>query len=404
MPFFSRRVGLSNQGEPIDIIAGAKVTGRAGPFNIGLLDVVTDAYTRMPEGGARTRVKTQNLSVARITANVLEESNVGAVFTHGDPNSNDQNLLYGLDFNYRNSNIRPGRTLIARAWGQGTDTEHRSGDDWAWGTRLQYPNDRVNWQLIAEEVRKNFFPGLGFTNRIGIRNYFGSFRYRIRPARHLRTLDTEVSGSSLRAPTIRCRARASSLIHSSSPMRSGTSSNFTISGSHERLLADFTISEGVLVPKDSYNWNRYEVTASSSDGRPLSVTMTVGWGGFFGGSRLDLLPSVLWRPSKHLLLSVAYERNDVDLPGGDFAVDIASVRADLQFTPEISWTTLAQYDNASDQIGNQQPLPLDHRARKRTLSRAQPGLRSPTAKSSAVPSNPASSWAGPFASKWWRHP
>lgn len=353
LPFFSRRVGLSNQGEPIDIIAGAKVTGRAGRFNIGLMDVVTDGYSRAATlpGGPPRRVKTQNLAVARISANVLEESNVGAIFTHGDPNSNDRNLLYGLDFNYRNSDILPGRTLIARAWGQGTDTEDVSGDDWAWGARLQYPNDRVNWQIIAEEVRENFFPALGFTNRIGIRNYFGSFRYRIRPQRHLRTLDAEISGSLVTDTDNSVESGSFELRPIALTNAIGDRLEFEYQRIHEQLRADFEIADGVLVPEDSYNWNRYEVIASSSDGRPFSATMTVRWGGFFGGTRLDLLPSLLWRPSKHLLLSLAYERNDVDLPGGDFVVDIGSVRADLQFTPEISWTTLVQYDNISDQIG-----------------------------------------------------
>ena len=50
-------------------------------------------------------------------------------------------------------------------------------------------------------------------------------------------------------------------------------------------------------------------------------------------------------------MSLAYERREVDLPDGDFVVDIASVRVNLQFTPMISWTTLAQYDNVSDRIG-----------------------------------------------------
>ena len=40
--FFSRRIGLSPQGDLIPIIAGAKFTGRAGPYTIGLLNVQTD--------------------------------------------------------------------------------------------------------------------------------------------------------------------------------------------------------------------------------------------------------------------------------------------------------------------------------------------------------------------------
>ena len=43
IPFFSRRIGLSDGGEPIPIIVGAKITGRIGDVNIGVLDVIQDA-------------------------------------------------------------------------------------------------------------------------------------------------------------------------------------------------------------------------------------------------------------------------------------------------------------------------------------------------------------------------
>lgn len=31
LPFFTRKIGLSNTGEPIDLIGGMKLTGRSGP-------------------------------------------------------------------------------------------------------------------------------------------------------------------------------------------------------------------------------------------------------------------------------------------------------------------------------------------------------------------------------------
>ena len=355
LPFFSRRIGLSSQGQPIDIIAGVKVTGRVGRFNIGLLDVVTDAYTREPTDDdpafGPVRIKTKNLAVARISANVLEESTAGMIFTYGDPNSNADNLLYGLDFNYRNSNILPGRTLIARAWGQGTSTEGPSGDEWAWGARLQYPNDRVNWQIIAEEVRDDFFPALGFTSRVDVRNYFGSYRYRIRPERYLRTIDTQITGTFVTGTDNRWQTGILNFTPFTIRNPIGDLLEFTYQRAHERLLDPFEISDGIVIPADAYGWNRFVVTAASSNGRPLSVTMTVRAGSFFGGNRLDLVPSLLWRPSKYLLLSLGYERNDIDLPQGSFTVHVARFRINFQFNTRISWNTFIQYDSVSDQIG-----------------------------------------------------
>ena len=43
----------------------------------------------------------------------LDESNVGMIFTHGDPLSNGDNTLAGLDFNYLNSHLLDDKT----SWG-----------------------------------------------------------------------------------------------------------------------------------------------------------------------------------------------------------------------------------------------------------------------------------------------
>src|SRR5690606_24291393 len=39
IPFYSRRIGLSRAGTPVDIDAGVKLTGRSGAWNVGALAV-----------------------------------------------------------------------------------------------------------------------------------------------------------------------------------------------------------------------------------------------------------------------------------------------------------------------------------------------------------------------------
>ena len=85
-PFFSRKIGLSDDGKPIGIVAGAKLTGRVSNFNLGALAI------RQEEFGDLTA---QDLFVARASMNVLDESAVGLIMTHGDPTSNDTNSLVG---------------------------------------------------------------------------------------------------------------------------------------------------------------------------------------------------------------------------------------------------------------------------------------------------------------------
>ena len=89
IPFFSRRIGLDDEGETLTLDAGLKVTGRAGPLNVGVLGVRQDSAV-----GAES----VDLFVGRIAANVLEESSVGVIATTGNPDATVDNTLMGVDF------------------------------------------------------------------------------------------------------------------------------------------------------------------------------------------------------------------------------------------------------------------------------------------------------------------
>ena len=77
-----------------------------------------------------------------MAANVLEESSVGAIVTHGDPRSNLDNSLLGVDFRYVNTRLPGGRLIEADAWYQRTATEGLGDDDGAFGLRFRMPNNR----------------------------------------------------------------------------------------------------------------------------------------------------------------------------------------------------------------------------------------------------------------------
>ena len=366
LPFFSRRMGLSNQGEEVRILAGTKITGRVGPVNIGLIDVVTDEYKRLPDAnGDREKVGVKNLAVARASLNVLEESTVGMILTHGDPNRDEDGLTAGLDANYRKSDFLGNRTLVARAWGQLTHTPDiedtscrvvptKTGDsnDFAWGTRLAYPNDRVNWYAIAEGVEKYFCPALGFTSRTGIRNYYAGYRFRHRPERVLRTLDHSIAGSLVTDSDDDFRSGRVSIEPFNMTNPAGDGFQATYARVFEKLPEPDRIRNGsVVIDAGSYSWDRWSFDFSTSSGRALSAGLLISAGGFFGGDRLDIEPSLAWRPSQHLLLTVTYERNAIEVENADFVVHIGALRADIQFNPRVSWNTFVQYDSESDSIG-----------------------------------------------------
>jgi hypothetical protein len=162
-PFFSRRIGLSADGAPVDLVVGGKLSGRLGPWSIGTLAVRQDAY------GA---VDASDLFVSRIQRDVLEESAVGVIVTSGDPRSNLDNTLFGADFVYTNTNLTGGWTLEAEGWAQKTDTEGLNGDDMAFGAGVSIPNNEgLRGGVQFREIQQNFNPALGFVNRTDVRYY-----------------------------------------------------------------------------------------------------------------------------------------------------------------------------------------------------------------------------------------
>src|SRR5262245_31520715 len=125
MPFFSRSIGIAPDGENVNLDAGAKLTGRAGRFNVGLLTVRTGSHgTYDPVVGpppdslpdSHNRLDGTQLSVGRIQLNVLEESRMGLIATSGDPAYNRDASTLGADFNYRSSRVFGDQILLGSLW------------------------------------------------------------------------------------------------------------------------------------------------------------------------------------------------------------------------------------------------------------------------------------------------
>jgi hypothetical protein len=78
-----------------------------------------------------------------------------------------------------------------------------------------------------------------------------------------------------------------------------------------------------------------------------------GAGGFYDGTRRSVQVSLTLKPSTHLALGLDTERNDISLPGGDFTTTVVSGRFDYNFSPNVSWANLVQYDSESRELGLQ---------------------------------------------------
>ncbi len=348
-PFFSRKLGISSTGAPVPLDYGAKVSGRIGRFDLGTLVVRQEAYDTVD---ATTAI------VGRAAMNLLEESSVGMIVTQGNPTSNLDNSVVGVDFRYLNSRLSGGRSLEADAWVQQSDTPGLDGDDRAIGLGVRLPsNTGLRGELGVTRFEDNFNPALGFVRRTGVDQLDFQVGNTWRPrGGRIRTLFSGLDATRIeyldngdvQSQNVTLRALDVDL-------NSQDSFNVGFSNNKEGLRKDFTIyndgTRSVTIPAGDYTFSTANIGVRTGNQRAIGGGFFVNKGEFYDGDRFQMNSFLGWRPSKHFRASMNLQYNDVSLPGGDFILRVARVSLETVFSSTLSWINLIQYDDLSETIG-----------------------------------------------------
>ena len=355
-PFFSRRIGLveSTAGDNITVPVrlGLKLTGRQSDYNVGVLDVETGSESNIGLSGGR--VDRQNLMAARVSRNILQQSWIGGIVTHGNPTGAGGNTLVGTDARFATSTFRGDKNLSLALYMLGTDDEATGTRDAAGGFTIDYPNDRWDVALSWKQIGDHFHPALGFVPRVGIRKTDFYAAFQPRPERwgirqfffefeptYITNLDNRVENWRVFTAPFNTRTE------------SGEHLEWNYIPEFEHLDEPFEIAPGIVVPAGSYQWTRFRTEANTATKRPWVVDAALWWGGFYDGTRRQIELGITLKPSTHVAVSMQTERNDVTLPQGTFYTQVITARADYNFSADVSWANLVQYDNESRIAGLQ---------------------------------------------------
>ena len=367
-PFFSRRIGLSPSGGTVDLDVGGKVSGRVGNWEIGALSIRQDAYSYSvdvtdPQTGQPTTrvvdVAADNLSIIRARAGIGAESMLGVILTEGDPSSNLDNSLAGVDFLYRNSRLPGGRRLEAEAWLQQSDGDlpgsapSEDGDDMAAGIGIRVPSaSGIRGGFARRRFEGNFRPALGFLNRRGVDETTADIGYTFRPqsgpvqqllisldAQRYEQIDAELQSQSINFRPFQLSNRTGDRLIMVNRMLK------------ENLLAPFEISPGIVIPIGEYQFRSTGMMVQFSEHRRFAGRVRITDGTFYDGTRQEQLGEVIWRPSAKFRARLSYDYSEIELPEGDFETRLVSAGIDYVFSSTLSWVNLIQYDNVSETTG-----------------------------------------------------
>jgi hypothetical protein len=346
IPFFSRRVGLF-AGEPVPILAGVKLLGRAGRWGFGALD----AYTDEAAGAERA-----NLFAARVTYDVDEHLRVGAIATDGDPAGVADNRLGGLDAVWQTASFAGDKNFAAGGWYARGAGDLAPGDAGAYGFKVDYPNDLWDVAVSYKEFGEALDPKLGFLPRPGRRFVNGGAAFQPRPeggpfgwVRQF-FFETEVQ------VVERVDGPTESWELFTAPFNVRTQSGEHLEANwipqFERLFEPFEIATDVVIPPGDYRFTRYRVEAQSSEHRPWRVGSTVRFGEFFDGRLTQASAYAQYTtPAGHLSVEAETENDYGDLPEGEFTERLHVLRSTYSFNPDLWIAAFAQYDSISRNVG-----------------------------------------------------
>lgn len=347
--FFSRRIGIGAKGEAIPIRGGGRLSGKAGKYNVGLLDMQTDGYNDRETG---ERLAASNFSVIRVSRDLPNRSSIGGLFANrvgtGDfADDRDFNRTYALDgkVGIRQHTVFSG--FLAR-----TDTPvlaAERGDDHAFNVRTRTNLPRFDLEFGYQEVAPQFNPEVGFLSRRGYRKPDARLMTRWRPADFLHTQEFRPH-TSYRAFFGFDDFLESEFWHIDNHWQFKntyevhTGMNIT----EEGVRLPFEIYPGIFVPAGSYPHKEAQLVFMTNQGAPLSLNVMSTIGGFFGGDRVSLTSTVRMRAGEALTTEIAYQRNDVDLPWGDFVTNLVRTRLSYSFNTRTFVQGLVQYNDRAD--------------------------------------------------------
>lgn len=327
-PFFSRRVGLGPEGEPVPIEFGGRLTGRTGPWSLGVL-------------GSQT--EDDNWGVLRVKRRAGERTEVGVVATHHD-GPEGRSSLYGADADWRSASSR----LKVRGFWAGSD-DPQEGSDWAGSVGAFYRGPTLRWNLEALQIGDGFEAEAGFLRRRGIRRLAPSLTWVPRPdvpgIRNLffegrgevyTDLDGEVQSSYYGADLFGFRTNGDDSL------------SVYAEQSYERLDEPFEVRPGVVIPAGEYRWDHEGIWFETNASRPVSLEAWYQAGGFFDGERTAHGTTLRLRPSRFLSSESGWDRNRIELPGGAFTTNLFREKLQVNLTPDLSSGAFVQFSDAAE--------------------------------------------------------
>ncbi|MFN4300315.1 MAG: DUF5916 domain-containing protein [Thermaurantimonas sp.] len=346
IPFYTRRIGLDSNYQPIPIIAGIRLLGKSKGTTLGAMNIQT----------AKTNSAiAENFSAFSIRKDLGLQSTVGGM-TILRINENYQHTTTGVNFRFSTSqflgskNLNVGGALVGTLTSQTpTNTEN-----FAYRFFVQYPNDKFNIFLSTQMAGANFSPKVGLMRREDFNEYFAIINYQPRPNpngpwKWIRQFI--ISPGSVTLTRINDGNRLQTFQYSISPIgletRSGESIYLYATRQAEGIFVPFRIFANTIINPGEYWFTRYSADLSTFRGRKIWISNNYSFGQLFDGHSNDVSMDINVRSSRFIQFTLLNSYSRAIFQQSSFEVLLTSFRIRYAFNPNTFGFILAQYNSAT---------------------------------------------------------
>jgi Domain of unknown function (DUF5916)/Carbohydrate family 9 binding domain-like len=341
--FFSRRIGLDEDGNLVPIKAGGRLSGKVSGVNVGVLNMQTDDVGLQPEN---------NFSVLRVSRELRNRSGVGAMFVNrsatGDlAQSSDWNRTYGLD-----ARLGVGEHFTVAGFGARTETPELSGRDFAYNVDSEYDDGKHRAGFEYGRTGESFNPEVGFLEKEGgYSRIFFRYHETMRQQKirdwgfrewqpHVQYTRYEYLDGGLNAAELH--------LDNHWDWENGNRIDTALQGSWEGFREPFEIYPGVIVPVGEHGGLFYRMNAFTDRRKWVSAQLRWDVGTFLNGTQNSPSLNVLIRDGGRFTVDTNWTYRSISLPEGAFHTNLGNMRVTYNFTPSVFIQSLVQYNDRTD--------------------------------------------------------
>jgi len=358
--FYSRRLGLVD-GHEARILGGAKMVGKIGKYQVGVMNILTDDVTYQEED-VTTKVNAANFTVVRVRRDILRRATIGMMFLNKeDLHSPDFNRSLGLDGNIPLSRYFTVTGYLAATFGlEETDDGqaiNMNKQNMAGKLSLDYNSDLWRASVSHLDIGARFNPEVGFIHRTDFRLSNASIEYSPRPKESsvIRQFGYQLEGSYRSDHDNRMLDNE---IQASFSIEFQNSSHFSINIQRESEFIDYDweVREGFLIPEGTYTGFMYSLNAQSDKSRAIAGGIDIDYGSYYTGHQMSFgLDSTITR-LRRLRMEADYRHNYIHLPEGSFHTNTFGLRmfyffsTDLYVKAYVQWNDDKYYNAGREKI------------------------------------------------------